>query len=347
MSKVLNVVYHSSDLFAPVLAASLASLFENNKSFDEIHVYIFEYPMNEVCKERLCLLATEYKRNLHFILMPDINKEEDLGLAVVKHSGWFFYSYIKLYLDDYLPKNVERVLYLDSDVLVVGDLTELWEMDLQGNAAAGVIDCLGEEYYKTLGLGSEAYYCNSGVILEDLKAWQKKKIGNRVREYCKENGGYVFFMEQTAFNAGLQGNMLILHPKYNMYTMMEILTYQQVMKLRNVKRFYPENAIKEAVDHPVIIHLTSTFLLNSRAWYEDSMHPRRGEYKKYLNLTPWKDEECFHSSPTVKDCIVRFGIDHLPKTVVLDIASYLYNTIRIRQISNKIAEAKGNYTRES
>lgn len=37
MNKILNVVYHSSDLFVPVLATSLASLFENNKSFDEIH----------------------------------------------------------------------------------------------------------------------------------------------------------------------------------------------------------------------------------------------------------------------------------------------------------------------
>ena len=49
----MNVTYHSSDLFAPVLATSMASLFENNKSFDEIHVYIFENPLSdEECEER-------------------------------------------------------------------------------------------------------------------------------------------------------------------------------------------------------------------------------------------------------------------------------------------------------
>ena len=65
MSKVLNVTYHCSDLFAPVLASSLASLFENNRSFDEIHVYIFEYPMNSDNKTKLNSLADKYGRNLH------------------------------------------------------------------------------------------------------------------------------------------------------------------------------------------------------------------------------------------------------------------------------------------
>lgn len=46
----MNVTYHSSDLFAPVLATSMASLFENNKSFDEIHVYIFENPLSDEIK---------------------------------------------------------------------------------------------------------------------------------------------------------------------------------------------------------------------------------------------------------------------------------------------------------
>lgn len=343
MSKIMNVAYHSSDLFAPVLATSLASLFENNKSFDEIHVYIFEYPMNDENKCKLNALAAKYGRNLHYLPMPDINKTENLGLTEVKHEGWFFYSYMKLYLDNLLPESVDRVLYLDSDILVVDDLTELWEMDLKGNVGAGVIDCLGEKYYELLGLGENAYYCNSGMILQDLKAWRDKKIGDKVREYCKQNGGYVFFMEQTAFNAGTQGDILILHPKYNMYTMMELISYEELMKLRKVKRYYTKEEIAEAVTHPVIVHLTNTFLLANRAWYEGSKHPRIAEYQKYKALTPWKDEPDFPDKRKYKQKFIQFWVDHLPKSLVLSIASMLYNKNRVKQIYKKIEEAKTNY----
>lgn len=343
MSEVLNVAYHSSDLFAPVLATSLASLFENNKNFDEIHVYIFEYPMNEYNKLKLNKLADKYGRNLHYILMPDINKDEDLGLVEVKHNGWFFYSYIKLYLDDLLPKSIEKVLYLDSDILVVDDLTELWRMDLQGHVAAGVIDCIGEKYYELLGLSKGAYYCNSGMILEDLKAWREKKIGDKVREYCRVNGGYIFFMEQTAFNAGVQEDILILHPKYNMYTMMELISYEELTKLRKIERYYTKKEIEEAVAHPAIIHLTNTFLLANRAWYEGTKHPRADEYQKYKAMTPWKDAPNFPDNRAAKQKFIQFLVDHLPKPLVLSIASHLYNTNRVKKISRKIEEAKVNY----
>ena len=88
----MNVTYHSSDLFAPVLATSMASLFENNKSFDEIHVYIFENPLSDENKDKLNQLAGKYNRTLHFIPMPDVNKVENLGLKDVR-AGWFQFIY--------------------------------------------------------------------------------------------------------------------------------------------------------------------------------------------------------------------------------------------------------------
>lgn len=297
--------------------------------------------MKDENKEKLNLLAEKYERNLHYQLMPDINEVENLGLAEVKHEGWFFYSYMKLFLDNLLPRSVERVLYLDSDILVNDDLTELWEMDLQGHAAAGVIDCFSEKYYQLFRLSDDAYYCNSGMILEDLNTWREKRIGDKVRDYCKACNGYVFFMEQTAFNAGTQEDILILHPKYNVYTMMDLHSYEELLKLRNVKRYYTKSEIEEAVAHPKIIHLTKSFLLANRAWYEGSKHPRVKEYQKYKELTPWKDKPDFQDKRSRKQKFVQFCIDYLPKSFVLNIASRLYND-RIKQIEKKIKEVKTN-----
>lgn len=342
MNKTLNVVYHSSDLFAPVLGTSMASVFENNKSVEEIHVYVFENPLSDENKGKLVSLAEKYNRNVHFIKMPDVNSDQRLGLKAVK-DGWFFNSYMKLFLDDYLPSTIERVLYLDSDVLVVDDLTELINIDMKGCCAAGVIDALGEKYYKLLSLNEDARYCNSGVILEDLTVWRKMNIGDRIRKYSKENGGYVFFMEQTAFNAVLQGEILILHPKYNTYSMMQSMTYEEIWKLRKPERFYTKQEIAEAVQKPAIIHLTNSFLITNRAWYENTNHPERDRYRYYKSLTPWKDEPGFPDKRDGKKKLIQKIVDMIPRSVLLPMVELVYNNWRV----NKIQYLIDKYRRET
>lgn len=329
-------VYHSSDLFAPVLATSMASLYENNKLADEIEVYVFETSINKKNRERLYALTNQYHRKLHFIKMPDVNAEMNLGLKDVGKKGWFFNSYCKLYLDQLLPNTIEKVIYLDSDVLVVGDLTNLWNYDLKGKCAAAVVDCLGEKYYNLLGLNKNSKYYNSGVILEDLNAWREQKIGDKVRKYIAENGGYVFFMEQTAFNGGLQDGIVMLHPKYNVYTMLKYLDYEEIIKLRKVKRFYSKEEIKEALENPVILHLTNTFLLPNRAWYFNSKHPDHALYQHYKRMTPWKNEKDFIDKRSRKEKLVQFFVDHLPRKMVLGIASILYNDFRVIKIKKQM-----------
>ncbi len=331
MYKILNIVYHSSDLFAPVLGSSMASVFENNKSMEEIHIYVFENPLSDENKAKLISLSEKYSRNVHFIKMPDVNADQKLGLKAVK-DGWFFNSYMKLFLDDYLPSTLERVLYLDSDVLVVDDLTELINIDMKGCCAAGVIDALGEKYYKLLSLNEDARYCNSGVILEDLTVWREMNIGDRIRRYSKENGGYVFFMEQTAFNAVLQGEIKILHPKYNTYSMMQWMTYEEICKLRKPERFYTKQEIEEAVRKPAIIHLTNSFLITNRAWYENTNHPERDRYRYYKSLTPWKDEPGFPDNRDGKKKLIQKIVDMTPRSVLLPMVELVYNNWRVNKI---------------
>lgn len=335
MNKILNIVNHSSDMFAPVLGTSLVSIFENNKSMDEIHVYVFDNFISDANKAKLTSLADSYGRKVHFVKMPDVNAEQKLGLKMVKKE-WIFHSYTKLFLDKYLPPTIDRVLYVDSDILVVDDLTELINVDMEGCPAAGVIDALGENYYKLLGLNSDARYCNSGMILFDLIEWRKKKIGDRVRKYCNENGGYVFFMEQTAFNAALQGEIKILHPKYNTYSMMQCMTYNQLYQLRKPERFYSREEIAEAVAKPAIIHLTNSFLLINRAWYENTNHPERDRYRYYKSLTPWKDEPNFPDKRDAKKKLIQALVDITPRCILLPLVEIVYNNWRVNKIRKTI-----------
>ena len=335
----MNIAYHSSDSYSPVLGTSIVSLLVNNTNVDEINIYVIEDHISELNKNRLKDMVAQYNRNIFFIPMPDMNKTQNLGLKEVR-SDWIFNSYCRLYLDQILPGGIERVLYLDSDVLVLGDLSELWNIDMQGKCVAGVCDALSNEYYEMLGMSKTAHYCNSGMQLQDLKVWKGQKVGDRVRDYVHKSGGYIFFMEQTVFNVVLQDNILVLPPKFNTYTLLQSLSYKELMKLRNPRDFYKVEEIEEAIKKPQIVHLTSTFLITNRAWFDVTNHPMKETYIRFKEMTPWKDEPLFRDTRNWSKKFIQFFVDYLPRPVVLGIAGYIYNGPRIKNIKRLMAEEK-------
>lgn len=332
MNRRLNVAYHSSDLFAPVLGTSLVSLFENNQEMDEISVYVIEDHISAENMEKLRLLAAGYGRTISFIAMPDIKTAFDLDL-VSASSSWEFFSFCRLFLDVLLPEDIHKVLYLDSDVLVEKSLMELWNIDLRGHCAAGVIDYLGEKYYKALRLNKESKYCNSGVLIEDLDQWRKQNIGDKVRAYVKSFHGYLYFVEQTALNGALQDSILILPPKYNVLTIEQILNRDERYLLRRNERGYREEEIRYAVENPVIVHMTRIFLITNRPWYKNTNHPMKNEYERYKALTPWKDTPGFEDTRSRGKRIVQKVVDILPRKMVLTVAGFLYNEWRIWRLN--------------
>lgn len=325
------IAYHCSDQFAQMVGVSMVSLLKNNIDASEITIYIIEHDIT--CENRSILkkIVADYNRELIFIPMPDINKSENLGLRKVKKK-WIFDSYCRIFLDVILPSDVERVLYLDGDVMIVDSLHDLWETDMNECCCAGVLDCFNEKYYSYFSFTQTAKYCNSGVILFDLNLWKQKNINKRIKEYIKSQNSYIYFMEQTVWNVVLQDEIYILDPKYNVSTMMQYLTYQELELLRKPSRFYSENEIQSANKNPVIIHMTSSFLIRNRPWIENTNHPYKFVFLQYRDLTPWKDEmlikDCRSKTQKILDVIIKI----VPKKLMLIIASFLYNNIRIKKM---------------
>lgn len=329
------VVYHSSDSFSQQTGVSISSLFENNKDSNEIVVFVIEHGISEKNKKCIESIADIYNRNIKFIPIPDINSKHNLGLKSIK-SAWLFDSYCRLFLDEILPPYVDRVLYLDGDVLIHNSLAELWNTDLQGKCVAAVPDCIGEEYYNLFGLSNTARYCNSGVLLIDLKKWKNMQVGKKVANYVRERNGYVFFMEQTVLNAVLDSQIHILHPRYNVSTLMQSLSYKELMGLRNPKRAFSEKEFDEAISNPCLIHLTTLFFVVNRAWIKNNNHPANGLYMKYVSLTPWNASPLLPDTRTFKKRFVDFFVQNLPRSFVLMLAGYLYKNLRVDRIRKEM-----------
>lgn len=332
----MNVVYHSSDSFASVLSVSIASIMENNKGMDDITFYVLEKQMTEESKHKLTQMVAAYNRKLVLIPMPDMQKDFNFPIARVRKK-WILDSYCRLFLGSILPKEVERVLYLDCDTLCHGDLQEFWNMDLQGCYCGAVTDAVGEHYYELFDMNKTSHYCNSGMILFDLKRWREDGMEDKVAEYVREKNGFVFFMEQSVMNIVLQNKIKILHPKYNTYTLISGLTNQELSWLRHCKRFYSKQECDEARKDPRLIHLTNLFLVKGRPWLEGNKHPFRDLFMNYRALTPWKDEPLMKDNSSKTKQIGMGVIRAMPRWISLPIIGIVYEYIRPRQIARQHA----------
>ena len=129
-----------------------------------------------------------------------------------------------LLLSDLLPESVERVLFLDADLLVLDDIARIWETDISNSSVAAVVDqaiplCSsprGVKDRRSLGIPDSAPYFNAGVMLINLRRWKRLNIPARASEYCHRISGPTDFLQQEALNAVLWDSWLPLDPRWNL-----------------------------------------------------------------------------------------------------------------------------------
>ena len=337
----MDVVYHSSNMFAPMLGTSIASLLEQNRKTENIRIWVIEHEISEENQCRLRELVARYSREINFIPMPDCNETFQLGLRNVKKK-WIFDSYCRILLDQILPQDIERVLYLDADVVVADELEGLWNLDMQGCCVAAVQDALSRNYYDLWGLSENAAYCNSGVLLFDLKKCREEHVAERIRRFVSSQHGYVFFMEQTTMNAVFDGAICILPLRYNMQTVNVCLSYKEMLTLRKPVHYYDKLEFEEAKRHPAILHMTSNaFLVKCRAWVQGSNHPVAPTYQMYAKKTPWGETAILPDSRSMLRRLLDAIISHIPRCILILVVAWMYNHVRIwtiRRTMRKIVD---------
>ncbi len=327
----VHVVYCSSDLFAEVCGVSIASLFENNRHLAQITVYVIDDAISETNKARLLSLAEGYGRRVVFIPLP--NAAEFYGDERF-HLGSLGHTYARMILGDVLPAGVERIISLDSDTMVLGRVDELWNTDMGEHPIAGVDDCMGKvALVKTQHLPADCAHCNAGMFLIDLDTWRRENWTNQFFLYMKglfdkgiALGGY----EEEVINHLLHERMLVLPPKFNLMTLEQVLSYDELWRFREPLHYYSREEIDEARRHPVITHTTNFFYVRNRIFEAGSDHPQRSNYVKYRALTPWANEPVMTMPSTAKQRLMKNVWHWMPRPMAIRAANFVRNEIRPR-----------------
>ncbi len=164
------------------------------------------FPFEQKQTEFLETVIKKYNPNsqIHLLDMTD-EVNEKLGKSVNLNGKFSPLSMVRL-LSDQHEEFGDKLLYIDIDVVVTGDLYEIYSLDLTDKDVGMVIDEVGSHW-----LGKR--YCNSGVVLMNLKRLRENKHFEIVRKKVIKNR--YFMPDQTALNRGLKSNIKFMSPRFN------------------------------------------------------------------------------------------------------------------------------------
>jgi lipopolysaccharide biosynthesis glycosyltransferase len=268
-SGAIHLLFCCDPGYFPYLATTLASLLESNRA-NPLVVHLALSRRDLAAEARLSAwfaAAGTATLEIH---------EFDWG-DTLWHTSFHISqdAYIRLFAGRLLGPSLDKVLYLDADLLVLDDLRPLWETDISGHALAAVPDPYGADRRQALGLPEAATYVNSGVLLMNLVRWRRERLETRLSAYVGRMGEMLLFHDQDAINGVLHDEILVLDYRWNL---------QARMLRRPRKMTLPDRAaIARAARSPAVIHYTSA----RKPWLFVMATPAKALYRRYLRRTPW------------------------------------------------------------
>ena len=328
----MKVMYTCDNNYVWLMAISTISLFENNKNIENLKVYLLGENISEENKTELKKVGESYGREVEVIDVPKLNIPTSLLSA-----RWPLSAFTRLFSGMILPPDIHKILYLDCDTIISGDISELENIEFNGNIALGVKDCISGTYKKNVGLDSNSLYINAGVILFDIDALRKIDINTDIENYMEKYEKLINYADQDILNGMFKSKIGELNPKYDVMTIDVVHTYEEIKKLRRPTNFYKKEELEEAVAKPAIIHYTTNMLV-VRPWFSNTDHPFADEFNKYMEMSAWNNKELKKMVFDSKEAKVIGVILKIPKSIAYSILGIIHAELKPRYIRMKVGK---------
>lgn len=210
-----HVVFAADGKYAAYAGIAMYSIIKNNPA-RALHFHILADGIASRDLERLQRLCAKHGAEL---LVHDAKSTLDVKVQNLKTNKYLSRTtYARLLLDQFLPPDISRVLYLDCDTLCCANLDALWDkLDTIQTIAAAPDSGADTALRKTaLGLPDGRAYCNAGMLLINMDTWRKQDIGGRLLRYLHEAPpDKIRYHDQDALNALLWREMDVLPANWN------------------------------------------------------------------------------------------------------------------------------------
>lgn len=289
MNNRLNILCQSSDFYAPLCGVMLESLFYNNQDIETIKVYLISGGIDKKNLFKLDALSEKYHREIEIIDgVPIVQKIKDYGCAEYRGS---YATYFKVFFPDYINEDIDRLLYLDCDIIIDDSLKELLNIDMQGKSMAMALELIPKNYLNNIIEFKGNHYYNCGVMLFDCKAYIEHDVPAKIIYHVNNCRSKYATADQDLFNFVAGDDIFTLDLKYNFQH--DCLSYGSVdmtKKIYDVEDYYSEEEFNNALKGAVVYHY-SEGAISSRPWWKNSNSMVVDKWDKYLAQSPWNDFE--------------------------------------------------------
>ncbi len=256
---IINVCLACDDNYAKYAGVVIASVLKNTSAADELHFYILDGGISEENKAKIREISLLAKSEIDFV---EVNNQDFCDyLAIKTHEYISIPTYYRLKLPTLLS-SVDRVIYLDCDVVVNSSLHDLFNIELGDCIIAGVRD-LNKKM-----LRKNPSYVNAGMLVFDIKKMKENNLEEKFLAWTKEHAATIKTGDQEIINEVVKGQIKVVDDEWNVQSSNFVNRSSYTRK-------------------PKIIHYVS----NKKPWHWISFSCHRDLYFKYLQFTPWAVSE--------------------------------------------------------
>lgn len=267
----MNIVLSTDDNFVQHCCVTITSILEHNCDVTFFLLTEGLLPDNELLLKRQ---VEKYGSNL-VVCKVDSEIIRKFPMPSKGSAHITVATYFRLLVEWLLPESVDKVIYLDCDIVVRGSLKELWETPLDGKAIGAVFQSQeSNKLWKSserLGYSVEDGYFNAGVLLINLAYWKKNNTTNLFLEFIRKNYDIILAHDQDVLNATLHECVLELDNKWNYYSAF----------MSNKNDTFPKGIKYGKLSNPNIVH----FVNRPKCWEYGCRNPFAKEYYTYLDKT--------------------------------------------------------------
>ncbi len=185
-------------------------------------------------------------------------------------------TYYRLLMCEYLPEELDRILYIDPDTVIINSLDELYNLPLDGYVLAGsthMTKLTNKFNLVRLGLNRKSQYINAGVILVNLNLMRKSVTVQDIFNFITENSKRLPLADQDVINVLFDRKIFYFDAKkFNL----DERTCRHFSKIVD-KNWIDKNA--------VIIHFNGSM----KPWKPDYKGILKPYYDYYENINPRKE----------------------------------------------------------
>lgn len=275
----IYIVYSTDDNYAQHCCVSMASIILNSDENSYFNFIILDGGITDKNKDKILQLKNIKNCDIIFYDMAEFDFSSYKAREYISEA-----TYYRLLLPKLLPNNINKIIYLDCDIIVETNMKKVWNIDIEDYSVLAADDECGVSQCRRLALPIKNRYFNAGVLVLNLKKLRQFDFYHECIKSYKNNEDIITLQDQDILNIVLNKKCKFIDLNWNTNSRIYLGNNLKGYNIPLFECSYSKEDANNAKYNPYIIHYTDVV----KPWDIYCNHPLKNEYFEYLKFTKFK-----------------------------------------------------------